>query len=129
VRSLPLISKVALFKGAVYQYVCCYAFTVQLELNQSTQTAPPSNLLLKNMKHKKLIEIPPYYIDTLQQGSYLLSSNLLVKTCFKLCLSLVPVPKKGRRGQTMVDFWSHHLFVRGCGGHSSGLRGGRYHKN
>jgi hypothetical protein len=33
--------------GAVYQYVCNYAFTVQLELNQNNTTAPPSNILLK----------------------------------------------------------------------------------
>jgi hypothetical protein len=33
---------------------------------RTESTAPPSNLLFfKNMKHKKLIEIPPYYIDNL----------------------------------------------------------------
>jgi hypothetical protein len=60
VRSFPSLSKVALFTSRFREFNCSFGNVFCYE----TTTLPPTNLLFKkNMKHKKLIEIPPYYID------------------------------------------------------------------
>jgi hypothetical protein len=54
-------------------------------------SAPSAGCQLNPMKQKIVIEIPPYYIDTLSRASQAMT-GLPVPPCAFLCLPVPPVP-------------------------------------